>query len=154
MNWDTFSDSTTVQHLGWTLAHSIWQLALIAGVLFIALRFIVRTSPNTRYLACILALTLSVIVPVVTFLQVSERVKQFGVEDALGPFDHSAFSFLQLRRKIAQIRDKPWTVCRHPKAILCDDHMTVTGRPGATADDGKLRLFDHALAHFRRNGFE
>jgi beta-lactamase regulating signal transducer with metallopeptidase domain len=75
MNWNTFSDSTTVQHLGWTLAHSIWQLALIAGVLFIALRLVVKTSPNTRYLVCVVALALSMIVPVVTFLQVSEQVE-------------------------------------------------------------------------------
>jgi beta-lactamase regulating signal transducer with metallopeptidase domain/peptidoglycan/xylan/chitin deacetylase (PgdA/CDA1 family) len=75
MNWGTFSDSTFVQHLGWTLAHSIWQLALIAGFLFIALRLFVGTSANARYFACVLALSFSAIVPVMTFLQVSQTVE-------------------------------------------------------------------------------
>jgi beta-lactamase regulating signal transducer with metallopeptidase domain len=75
MNWDTFCDSTVVWNLGWTLAHSIWQLALIAGALIITLRFVARTSSNTRYLISILALSLSVIVPVITFLDISERVE-------------------------------------------------------------------------------
>jgi len=74
MNWTVFTESEIVEHLGWTLIHSIWQLALIAAILFAALRFVIRSSPNIRYLVSILALGLSVIVPVITYLQISERL--------------------------------------------------------------------------------
>ena len=32
MNWDTLVTSKIVGDLGWTLLHSLWQLALVAGV--------------------------------------------------------------------------------------------------------------------------
>jgi beta-lactamase regulating signal transducer with metallopeptidase domain len=74
MNWSLISENQVVEHLGWTFVHSLWQIALIGAVLFIALRFVVRSSPNARYFVSVFALALSVIVPVVTYFQVSEKI--------------------------------------------------------------------------------
>ena len=32
MNWEIFIESKLVQDLGWTLIHSVWQIALISAV--------------------------------------------------------------------------------------------------------------------------
>jgi beta-lactamase regulating signal transducer with metallopeptidase domain/peptidoglycan/xylan/chitin deacetylase (PgdA/CDA1 family) len=74
MNLNIFTQSEIVMHLGWALVHSFWQLALIAAILFVVLRLTIRSSPNVRYLISVCALLLSVIVPVMTYLQISERL--------------------------------------------------------------------------------
>jgi beta-lactamase regulating signal transducer with metallopeptidase domain len=74
MNWNIFAENGVVEHLGWTMVHSIWQIALIAAILFIALRVVIRSSPNARYWVSVFALVLSVIVPVITYFQVSESI--------------------------------------------------------------------------------
>jgi len=73
MTWSTFAQSHLIESLGWTLAYSVWQLALISVFLLIALRCTVRSSPNIRYVISVAALVLSVIVPLVTFLQIASR---------------------------------------------------------------------------------
>jgi beta-lactamase regulating signal transducer with metallopeptidase domain/peptidoglycan/xylan/chitin deacetylase (PgdA/CDA1 family) len=82
MNWNILAESRLVEHLGWTLAHSIWQMALIAAVLFIVLRLLVNISPNTRYLLSVAALVLTTSFPVLTYLEVSERIDIFGAKTA------------------------------------------------------------------------
>ena len=77
MNWTIFTESKLIEALGWTLAHSVWQLALIAAILFIALRCTFDNSPNVRYLISVFAFVLSVIVPVVTFLQIAQKPGAF-----------------------------------------------------------------------------
>jgi len=74
MNWNIFTDAKLIEQLGWTLLHSIWQIALLALALYIVLRLIRPHSANARYVVAVSFLAISVILPVVTFLQVSERI--------------------------------------------------------------------------------
>lgn len=70
MNLEIYTNSKLVENLGWTLAHSVWQFALIALVLFLILRVLRGFSANTRYLAAVFALVLATLLPVYTFVQV------------------------------------------------------------------------------------
>jgi hypothetical protein len=60
-------DQSLLDRLGWSLAHSLWQGALVALCLLLALRLLARRSANARYLACCVALGLTLLWPVVTF---------------------------------------------------------------------------------------
>lgn len=71
MNWEIFQNSKLVETLGWTLLHSIWQIAVIAFTLFFLLKILRQSSANFRYLLSVCALGFSVILPVVTFFQMS-----------------------------------------------------------------------------------
>jgi hypothetical protein len=52
--------------LGWLVAHSLWQGAVVAGVFAAALGLMRRRSANARYLAGVAALTVTLVLPVVT----------------------------------------------------------------------------------------
>jgi beta-lactamase regulating signal transducer with metallopeptidase domain len=56
--------------LGWALLHSLWQLALVAGLLASANALLRRCSAQARYLAATGALVLMVLLPVGTLLMV------------------------------------------------------------------------------------
>ncbi|MEI6862221.1 MAG: hypothetical protein WCL04_08220, partial [Verrucomicrobiota bacterium] len=56
-----------IEPLGWTLLHTLWQGALLAGALQLAWPFLARRSAQLRYAAACLALTLFVLAPLVTF---------------------------------------------------------------------------------------
>jgi beta-lactamase regulating signal transducer with metallopeptidase domain/peptidoglycan/xylan/chitin deacetylase (PgdA/CDA1 family) len=71
MNWEIFIESKLVQDLGWTLIHSVWQIALILAVLFLALKVFTKLSADARYLLSVSALVLAFILPVMTFMQFS-----------------------------------------------------------------------------------
>lgn len=71
MNWEIFTNSTTVANLGWTLLHSLWQIALVACLLWLVLRILRKSSAEARYLASVAALVLAVALPVITFLQLT-----------------------------------------------------------------------------------
>lgn len=73
MNWEIFAGSGIVESLGWTLIHSVWQIALIGAMLFAALKLLGGLSANARHLLTVSALALSFLIPVVTFLQISAR---------------------------------------------------------------------------------
>jgi len=53
--------------VGWTLAHSLWQIALIACMLWLTLRVFPVLSSQLRYMAGLTALVLIVLVTVWTF---------------------------------------------------------------------------------------
>ena len=75
MNWNVFSNTDLIEHLGWTLVHSLWQFALVAVVLWVILN-VLRSGPaNVRYVLSVGALAFAVVLPVATFLQVSEPVR-------------------------------------------------------------------------------
>ena len=67
MNFANFFDSQLVADLGWTLAHSIWQIALIAGGLVVGLRLLGSASANVRYAMAVTALCISAVVPLLTY---------------------------------------------------------------------------------------
>jgi len=54
--------------LGWALLHSLWQLALVAGLLVSVNALLRRRSAQARYLAATGALVLMILLPVGTFL--------------------------------------------------------------------------------------
>ena len=57
-----------LEAIGAALLHSLWQIALVAGLLWMALR--VFQSTNTRYVLCTAALALMALLPVATGIQV------------------------------------------------------------------------------------
>jgi beta-lactamase regulating signal transducer with metallopeptidase domain/peptidoglycan/xylan/chitin deacetylase (PgdA/CDA1 family) len=71
MNWEIFAGSKLVENLGWTLIHSIWQIALIGAILFALLRLLTSLSANARHILAVSALALSFLIPVITFVQIS-----------------------------------------------------------------------------------
>jgi beta-lactamase regulating signal transducer with metallopeptidase domain/peptidoglycan/xylan/chitin deacetylase (PgdA/CDA1 family) len=73
MNWEIIADSKLVKDLGWTLVHSIWQVALVATILFSLLKALGGLSANARYILTVSAFVLSIAIPVVTFIQLSSN---------------------------------------------------------------------------------
>lgn len=71
MNWETFVTSELVADLGWTLVHSLWQIALVALVLEIALRSLRHMSANAKYGLSVAALVIAFTFPGITFIQLS-----------------------------------------------------------------------------------
>lgn len=57
-----------VQAIGWTLLHSIWQLALIGALAWLCYRATVAMNPARRYQVMVLFLISCLIVPVFTFI--------------------------------------------------------------------------------------
>ena len=57
-----------LEAIGAALFHSLWQIALVAGLLWMALR--VFQSTNTRYVLCTAALALMALLPIATAVQV------------------------------------------------------------------------------------
>ena len=64
-----------IEHLGWTLLHSLWQGALLAAAVQLAWPFLGRSSARFRYNLACLALALFALAPVLTFcgLAATER---------------------------------------------------------------------------------
>ncbi|MBA3353900.1 MAG: polysaccharide deacetylase family protein [Blastocatellia bacterium] len=71
MNLQMLGESKLVADLGWTLLHSFWQIGLVSLGVLIALRVLRDHSPNLRYALSTSALALSVLLPVITFVQAS-----------------------------------------------------------------------------------
>lgn len=57
-----------LQALGWTLVHSLWQLVLIAGLLWVGLKIAHRSKPAVKYGFAVVALTFSLIISAGTFI--------------------------------------------------------------------------------------
>ncbi|MCL2640037.1 MAG: M48 family metalloprotease, partial [Phycisphaerales bacterium] len=67
------------QRIGWTLVHFLWQGALVAALLAVAIQFLRRGRPQVRYVAACCALGLLVVMPVVTAAVVSPVVSHVPV---------------------------------------------------------------------------
>ena len=71
MTWlDAFLDTAVVQRLGWTLMHSLWQVAAVAAGMAVGLVALRRATANARYLAALLTLGAMAAAPAVTFVLV------------------------------------------------------------------------------------
>ncbi len=57
-----------IEHIGWALLHSLWQIAGLTAILAIALRFLRHRSAALRYYAGCAVLSLMCVAPLVTFL--------------------------------------------------------------------------------------
>ncbi|HEX8368229.1 MAG TPA: M56 family metallopeptidase [Pyrinomonadaceae bacterium] len=73
MNWQILINSKLIENLGWTLLHSVWQIALLALILFLLLRVLQKFSANARYLVSVFALALALVLPIVTFVGLNEN---------------------------------------------------------------------------------
>ena len=71
MNWEILTNSKFVENLGWTLVHSVWQIVLIAFVLFLIFQICNKLSANARYLFAVAALGFAFVIPLVTFVQLA-----------------------------------------------------------------------------------
>jgi beta-lactamase regulating signal transducer with metallopeptidase domain/peptidoglycan/xylan/chitin deacetylase (PgdA/CDA1 family) len=68
MNPEILANSKLIENLGWTLLHSVWQIALVALVLFLLLRGLQGFSANARYLVAVFALAFALVLPIATFV--------------------------------------------------------------------------------------
>ncbi|MFO0870835.1 MAG: M56 family metallopeptidase [Pirellulales bacterium] len=66
--WHGWLTSATVERLGWSLLHFVWQGAVIAGGLSLLLRWLRHGSPQARYGAACGALALMACCPLVTWM--------------------------------------------------------------------------------------
>ena len=71
--WNDWISDKLLHALGWTLVHSIWQLLLVAGVLWLALKLARKASPALTYGMGVAALLLSFVATFVTFLYLWTR---------------------------------------------------------------------------------
>src|SRR5208282_139625 len=62
----------SVERLGWTLLHFVWQGAAIAAIYGIALVAQRRHSAAARYLAGCLAMLLMALAPIMTFFSIGQ----------------------------------------------------------------------------------
>ncbi len=72
MNTSVFINSKISRKSGWTLLHSLWQIGLIAFVLFFLLKIFRGFSANVRYWISVFALVFAVAIPALTFYQLNK----------------------------------------------------------------------------------
>jgi beta-lactamase regulating signal transducer with metallopeptidase domain len=80
---DLLPDSL-LQALGWTLVHSLWQLVLIAALLWGILKLVHRSKPAVKYILAVGALVLAVLMGVSTFVYEINEAKNnaaFSADD-------------------------------------------------------------------------
>jgi beta-lactamase regulating signal transducer with metallopeptidase domain/peptidoglycan/xylan/chitin deacetylase (PgdA/CDA1 family) len=68
MNFEFLTDSSAVENLGWTLAHSLWQISFVAALAFVVLKSARKATANFRYLLSCAALFLTIALPAATFV--------------------------------------------------------------------------------------
>src|SRR5258706_5765398 len=66
LDWP-FSESI-VERLGWTLVQSLWQLALVGLLAAVTIRALRQSSAAMRYGALVVAMAVSVLVPLATWM--------------------------------------------------------------------------------------
>ncbi|MDY7095049.1 MAG: M56 family metallopeptidase [Acidobacteriota bacterium] len=71
MNLASLLSAETVQPLGWTLVHFLWQGSVLALLLAVVLRTVAKASAQARYVAAGVTLLLMLAAPVLTFFQLS-----------------------------------------------------------------------------------
>jgi beta-lactamase regulating signal transducer with metallopeptidase domain/peptidoglycan/xylan/chitin deacetylase (PgdA/CDA1 family) len=83
-------DLALTKIIGWTLLHSVWQGAIVAAALFVALRLMKTATANARYLTACLALCLLAGFPIATFVRVASnhRAEVRTAKSSLGGKDH------------------------------------------------------------------
>ncbi|MHC4156682.1 MAG: M56 family metallopeptidase, partial [Planctomycetota bacterium] len=70
----------TVERVGWTLIHFLWQGALLAAMFGVGLALLRKSKANLRYLAGCLTLALMVLAPCLTMFMVPVSESGFAVE--------------------------------------------------------------------------
>jgi len=75
-----------LQAAGLSLLHSIWQVAVIALIVFILLQSLKKATANSRYIVASIGLVATLIVPVITFYKIYEpdTIKSVIAEEQAG----------------------------------------------------------------------
>jgi len=68
-----FVNEHVINALGWTLIHSLWQIALIGLLLKISLIILKKRSAETRYLFSVVSLFSIVVISLITFIKISQN---------------------------------------------------------------------------------
>ncbi len=76
--FEQFTSHPLAVRLGWSLLHSVWQGAVVAFVLGLALFFLRKRSPDARYTVSCMALAAMVVLPVATFWAASTSTPTAG----------------------------------------------------------------------------
>lgn len=76
-------DEKYLTAIGWTLAQSIWQIALVSGLLWVVLRVMARASSRHRYAAGLSALVLMLLLSGWTFLDQLSQISSNQREQVL-----------------------------------------------------------------------
>lgn len=85
-----FLQQDWINSLGWTLLHSLWQYALIAGVCALILFFAKPFSANFRYLIALSSLAIGTLISAITFY----KYQQASIEIIIKPSQqNSAMQF-------------------------------------------------------------
>ncbi len=63
-----FSSNEFVHALGWTILHSVWQIALMAILLSILMIILKKSSSSIRYYVSVVALLITFLIAVITFI--------------------------------------------------------------------------------------
>ncbi len=90
MIWESISASAWASPLGWTLLHFLWQGAVIAAAVAVALAALARRSAGARYLACCAGLGLMIAAPAATFLLLLAQGPSAGLPAAALPAPDAA----------------------------------------------------------------
>jgi beta-lactamase regulating signal transducer with metallopeptidase domain len=98
MNWEIIANSQLIENLGWTLFHSVWQIALIAIILFLVLRIFEKISANARYLISVFALVFALILPLATFVKLDADSSTNSFQNRIFDEGNSASDGKNLRR--------------------------------------------------------
>ncbi|MEO1652233.1 MAG: M56 family metallopeptidase, partial [Bacteroidota bacterium] len=68
----------TIQALGWTILHSLWQAAIIAILLVISLIVLRKNSSKMRYFVTSLAMLTVLMVSIITYVSISRYQNQYS----------------------------------------------------------------------------
>jgi len=70
--------NATIETVGWTLVHSLWEGALIWLMLQLALSILSRSSARARYGAACAALALAIAAPAITFFKIEQHARHLA----------------------------------------------------------------------------
>jgi beta-lactamase regulating signal transducer with metallopeptidase domain len=79
-----------IENLGWTLLHSLWQIALIAALLFVALRMSAGASAHFRYAVSVCALLVAFVLTAATFVRLTNESVDVNTSVLSAGIQHSA----------------------------------------------------------------
>ncbi len=88
---ENLANSPVIETLGWTLLHSVWQMAAIAFWLCLMLRASGKSSANARYLISLFALLLAFVLPAATFIYLSQNSASAHQKIVKANFENTAY---------------------------------------------------------------
>ena len=130
MNWEFLANSKFIENLGWTLLHSIWQIALIAFILFLLLRILRKFFASIRYLISIAALGFAFFLPVATFVNLAGDARTNLFQNDIS--DKKDFELMNKNFRIAE---------NFPNSVSSEKKIEAVKNESFFASIGNLRSF-------------